>query len=115
MRTFTVMLVALAVIVAGVATSVEARINYTKVACNTSNGEVLGADTTTVPGPLLDWPCSFGDNCIDCLKALLEEDCKFTEELPPVFIQTPTAPTPFAVVYHLKGQRCGGSLVPEEE
>lgn len=85
--------------------------NVAKVACDTGFGDVLGADSTTTGG-LLSWPCSFGDNCVTCLAALLDDGCKFTKELPPVVIEVPTAPynREHAVVYHLRGRRCAASL-----
>jgi hypothetical protein len=71
-----------------------------KVACSTGDGRVIGADTSSVPEevPLLCSPCSPGNQCVECLNALISNGCGFDKDLDALYIETPVGP---AVLYHL--------------
>lgn len=114
MRKITVVTAILALIVIGGVVSAQASDHYilkkdiVKVACSTTTGNVIGADTTVGVG-LLTSPCSTsGDKCVACLDYLISNSCGFNSALPPV--ATPTA-AGNAVVYHLFGT-CASGLLP---
>jgi len=86
-----------------------------KVACSAYDGDVIGADTTSLPGdvPLVCGPCSPGNQCVACLGALIENGCKFDEDMKALYLDSPEpdecrgttncapAPAPGAVLYQL--------------
>lgn len=112
MRKLVLVMAALVLIGLGAATSARADSDdhIGKVACSTSTGDVIGADTTSIPG-LLGSPCDFGDSCVACLAAMMADGCGFSDELPPLFIPLPAlGDDEFGVVYHLRGKLCAATL-----
>lgn len=109
MRSIAVVVAALGMLLGLAASAGAAADNIAKVACSTTDGDVIGADATTTGG-LLGGDCAPGTFCVVCLRALLDDGCKYTEKLKPVVIQVPPV-NDWAVVYHFRGHKCARSFV----